>query len=94
MIKVLKEMDKITISGHANYSETNDIVCASVSSIMYTTVNAILNINDKAISFEDDNSKCTIIVNNHDDITDKLLDNMLMLLDELKDKYPSNIEIK
>ena len=51
MIKVLKEMDKITISGHANYSETNDIVCASVSSIMYTTVNAILNINDKAISF-------------------------------------------
>ena len=43
MIKILKEMDKITIKGHANYSESNDIVCASVSSIMYTTVNAILN---------------------------------------------------
>ena len=46
MIKILKEMDKIIISGHANYSDSNDIVCASVSSIMYTTVNAILNINE------------------------------------------------
>ena len=94
MIKVLKEMDKITISGHANYADSNDIVCASVSSIMYTTVNAILNINDQAITFEDDNNKCTITIKSHDDITDKLIDNMMLLLTELKDKYPSNIEIK
>ncbi len=94
MIKVFKEMDKITISGHANYADSNDIVCASVSSIMYTTVNAILNINDQAITFEDDNNKCTITIKNHDDITDKLIDNMMLLLTELKDKYPSNIEIK
>ena len=38
-------MDTITISGHANYSDSNDIVCASVSSIMYTTVNAIMKLN-------------------------------------------------
>lgn len=94
MIKVLKEMDKIIISGHANYADSNDIVCASVSSIMYTTVNAILNINDQAITFEDDNNKCTITIKSHDDITDKLIDNMMLLLTELKDKYPSNIEIK
>ena len=94
MIKVFKEMDKITISGHANYADSNDIVCASVSSIMYTTVNAILNINDQAITFEDDNNKCTITIKSHDDITDKLIDNMMILLTELKDKYPSNIEIK
>ena len=94
MIKVFKEMDKITISGHANYADSNDIVCASVSSIMYTTVNAILNINEEAITFEDDNNKCTITIKSHDDITDKLIDNMMILLTELKDKYPSNIEIK
>ncbi|MBR6073311.1 MAG: ribosomal-processing cysteine protease Prp [Bacilli bacterium] len=94
MIKVLKEMDKIIISGHANYADSNDIVCASVSSIMYTTVNAILNINEEAITFEDDNNKCTITIKSHDDITDKLIDNMMLLLTELKDKYPSNIEIK
>ena len=94
MIKVFKEMDKITISGHANYADSNDIVCASVSSIMYTTVNAILNINEETITFEDDNNKCTITIKSHDDITDKLIDNMMLLLTELKDKYPSNIEIK
>ena len=94
MIKVFKEMDKIIISGHANYADSNDIVCASVSSIMYTTVNAILNINEEAITFEDDNNKCTITIKSHDDITDKLIDNMMLLLAELKDKYPSNIEIK
>ena len=94
MIKILKEMDKITIKGHANYSDSNDIVCASVSSIMYTTVNAILNINETAITFEDNNDKCIITINSHDDITDKLIDNMMMLLNELQDKYPSNVEIK
>jgi uncharacterized protein YsxB (DUF464 family) len=94
MIKIIKEMDTITISGHANYSDSNDIVCASVSSIMYTTVNAIMNFNDKAITFEDDGNKVFIKVLNNDDITNKLIDNMLLMFNELKEQYPSNVEIK
>ena len=93
MIKIVKEMDNIIISGHANFSDTNDIVCASVSSIMYTTVNAILNIDEEAIEFLDDNNKCTITIKKHDDITNKLIDNMMILFKELEDKYPSNIKI-
>ncbi|MCR4581649.1 MAG: ribosomal-processing cysteine protease Prp [Bacilli bacterium] len=94
MIKILKEMDKITIKGHANYRESNDIVCASISSIMYTTVNAILNFNDKAINFTDNNSECIITINTHDEITDKLIDNMLLMFEEVSKDYPSNVEIK
>ena len=94
MIKIIKEMDTITISGHANYSDSNDIVCASVSSIMYTTVNAIMNFNDKAITFEDDGNKVFIKVLSNDDITNKLIDNMLLMFNELKEQYPSNVEIK
>ena len=94
MIKVLKEMDKITISGHAGYKDTNDIVCASVSSIMYTTVNAIFNLNKDAITFTDDGKECSIIINNKDDITESLLDNMMIMLEDVKRQYPSNIEIK
>ena len=94
MIKILKEMDKITIKGHANYSDSNDIVCASVSSIMYTTVNAIMNFNDKAITFEDDGNKVIIKLLSHDDITNKLIDNMMLMFNELKEQYPSNVEIK
>ena len=45
MIKVLKKGSIIKISGHANYDEKGkDIVCASVSSIVITTINAIIEI--------------------------------------------------
>ena len=38
MIHIVKRDKIIKIDGHADYQDTNDIVCASVSSIMYTTV--------------------------------------------------------
>ena len=94
MIKILKEMDKITIKGHAGYRESNDIVCASISTIMSTTVYAILNFNDKAINFTDNNNECIITINTHDDITDKLIDNMILMFEEVSKEYPSNVEIK
>ena len=51
MIKVVKENNYIKLSGHAKSDlYGNDIVCASVSSIVYTTVNGILNIDKEAIN--------------------------------------------
>ena len=94
MIKIKYENKIITIEGHANFSETNDIVCASVSSIMYTTVNAIMNFDEKAIDFEDNGKKVTMTILKDDEITNKLVDNMMLLFDSLKEEYPSNIEIK
>ena len=94
MIKIVRNDKNITIEGHANFSDTNDIVCASVSSIMYTTVNAILNFDEKAINFEDDSKKVEITILKDDDITNKLIDNMMLMFDSLKKDYPSNIEIK
>ncbi len=94
MIKIHKEMDKISISGHANYKDTDDIVCASISSIMYTTVNAIMNLNKYAITFVDDGKVCNIIIDKHDETTDALIDNMILMFEEVSKQYPSNIEIK
>ena len=94
MIRIKYENRIITIEGHANFSETNDIVCASVSSIMYTTVNAIMNFDEKAIDFEDNGKKITITVLKNDDTTTKLIDNMMLMFNSLKKDYPSNIEIK
>jgi uncharacterized protein YsxB (DUF464 family) len=43
------------VSGHANYDEYGkDIVCASVSSIVITSINLVLKLNDKAISVKQD----------------------------------------
>ena len=49
MIKVYREQNKIIIKGHADYDDYGkDIVCASVSSIVITTVNAKLEIDRDA----------------------------------------------
>lgn len=93
MIKVNYNEKIIRISGHANHNEYGkDIVCASVSSIVYTTINGILNINDQAIEFEDKKELVIKIISN-DEITKSLLDNMLGLLMDLAIQYPQNIKI-
>lgn len=94
MIKVKLEKNIIKISGHANFDNYGkDIVCASVSSIVYTTINGILNINDKAIEVSD-NKELVIKINSNDNITNILINNMVMLLQDLEKQYPNNIKIK
>ena len=93
VIKTDKQINKITISGHAMYDTYGkDIVCASVSSIVITTVNAVLSFNKDAITYrQDDDLEITVI--SHDDVTIKLLDNMISLLLELEKQYKKNINI-
>jgi uncharacterized protein YsxB (DUF464 family) len=95
MIKVLKLEDEIKLTGHSDYDELGkDIVCSAVSSIMITTVNAISKFNKKAISYERSNDTSIIKINEKDDITLNLIDNMMELLVELSKKYPKNIIVK
>ena len=93
MIKVKKKNNIITISGHANYDNYgNDIVCSSVSSIVYTTINGILNINSNSLHVTDEDT-LTIEVLSSDLVTNKLIENMMLLLSEVENKYPKNISI-
>ena len=94
MIKVLIKENNIEISGHANFDDYGkDIVCASVSSIVYTTINGILNIDNNAIKVTD-NKILTIEILSNNNIIKKLIDNMLMLLKDLEKQYPQNLKIK
>lgn len=94
MIKVEKKCDYIKIYGHADFDTLGkDIVCASVSSIIYTTVNGLLNINQKSIKFSDNDEYMKIEILSNDDITLKLITNMIEMLKELSRKYPKNIEV-
>lgn len=94
MILIRYEENKITIKGHANYSDSEDIVCAAVSSIMYTTVNAILRFNETAIKYNDNGSVVEISDIKKDDTTQTLIINMMALFQELSSKYPKNIKIE
>jgi len=94
MIKVEIENNKIEIKGHANYDDYGkDIVCASVSSIVITTINAIIGFDPESIYYEDLNNRILIEKLKDDDITNKLINNMIELLEELEKSYKDNIKI-
>lgn len=93
MIKISIKQEEIIISGHANYDDYGkDIVCASVSSIAITTINAVAKFND-SISYEEREGYLKIIINYHTKETDLLVENMIELLKNLEQLYKKNIKI-
>lgn len=94
MIKVEVTKKNISILGHSMYDDYGkDIVCAAVSSIVMTSVEGIASIDESAIDIEQSKDNLNIIINKHDNITNKLIKTMINLLRELEKKYPKNIKI-
>lgn len=90
-----KHIDIVTLSGHAMYDEYGkDIVCSSVSSIVTTTVNGIIEIDKDYLTVEEIKDSMIITILKKDKICDKLIKNMLDLLSELEISYPENIKVK
>ena len=95
MIRVKVKPEIITVSGHANFDEYGkDIVCASVSSIVTTSVNAILSFDKNAIKYTVKEGLISIEKISNDDTTDTLLGNMINVLEDLANDYPKNIKIE
>lgn len=81
------------ISGHANYSKNDlDIVCASVSSIVFGILNSL-----KAYKFtgkiliEDNEIKIDLI--EKDSNVEIILQTLFIQLKTVADKYPKNLKI-
>ena len=74
MIKVKVTKKCISVLGHADYDDYGkDIVCASVSSIVLCSVEAIANFDTDAIEIKQSNDKLDIIINKEDNITHVVL---------------------
>ena len=94
MTSINIKKDEIIIKGHSNYDDYGkDIVCASVSSIAITTINAIVEIDNKAIEVEESDGYLKINIIKHTDVIDILISNMIKLFKELEMKYPKNIKL-
>ncbi len=94
MITVEKKDNKVIISGHAKFADHGkDIVCASVSSMVYTTVNAILNFDKDSIKIEDKEDFIITLLKDSKE-TKILIDNLITLLKDLGESYPKNIKVK
>lgn len=87
-------ISSIKCNGHADYADYGkDIVCSSFSTMVITTINAILELDKDAISYTDTNN-LEIINIKKDNITNKLLKNLVNMIYELRDNYDKNIDIK
>lgn len=95
VIKKDNTYKKVIITGHAMYSGYGtDIVCSAISSIVTTSINGILSLNEGSLNYEVNDGNVKIIINSDDFTTQTLITNMISLLKELEEKYPANIKVK
>lgn len=100
MLKVIVKKEnnkfkKINLLGHTEYDDYGrDIVCSSASSIMITTINAIMMFDKNYITYEEKKDNFIIVVNKNNEIVDNLILNMLNMLKELANDYSKNIKIE
>lgn len=97
-VRITKDQDiyiKVVITGHAKYDDYGkDIVCSAASSIVTTTINGILSLNKDSLSYENSEKGLFITINSSDETTQTLVDNMINLLKELEENYPTNVNVK
>lgn len=85
----------VKVSGHANYAEEGfDIVCASVSSIAITTINAIIKIDSNSIKYSEEDGLLEIEILKNDKTINILIDNMISMFKELEKQYKKYIKIR
>ena len=96
MIKVSYKKDEwITVKGHAYYDDMGkDIVCASASSIVITSLNAILSIDENALDVISKKGYISANLKSKDKDILKVFNNMINMLEELSSNYPKNITVR
>lgn len=95
MIKVVynDNYKNLKITGHAGYADCGkDIVCASASSIILSSINLAIEFNNE-VKYTDDLNKIEITNNTNDENVKKVFSNMIACLEELERQYPDNIKI-
>ena len=99
MIKITTELENeliknITVAGHAGFDRKGkDIVCASVSSMVLVSINACFSIDDKVLEVEENEAFIRVNKKYENVAVDKILLNLVRMLEELKESYPKNIQI-
>ena len=87
-----------TVSGHAGFAEEGeDIVCASVSSVVWCTVNGLLSLADIPAEYEsrDGFISCNLpsLSSSERQKADLLLGSMEAFLRELSEQYPDFVKV-
>lgn len=97
-VQVKKKKDKINeiiVSGHANHGKHGqDIVCASVSSMVMIAINIIINEDPYALIYNDEAGFMKVEYLYYAEHTHNVLLVLIHMLKELEEQYPANIKIE
>ncbi len=87
--------NRIVMTGHANYADYGkDIVCASASSIVITSVNAALKMEENSLNYKEEKDKVTIDIISQNKNVLLIIENMISMLKELALTYKKNIKVE
>ena len=98
MIKIKIDYDenyvsKFKISGHSGYDiKGNDIVCAAVSSLVISSINLALRLNEKSVDVKQEDGLIDANILIHDKVINEVFLNMINMLEELQKSYKNNIK--
>ncbi|MDR2828964.1 MAG: ribosomal-processing cysteine protease Prp [Acholeplasmatales bacterium] len=85
---------QIVIRGHSAQNKLGrDIVCASVSTLIISSINLIIRLRlDELIEYEQDNGYASVVVSNFNETLDTILINLEASLDDLENQYSAYIK--
>lgn len=89
------KITQFTVDGHSGFAESgSDIVCASVSSAVWLTINGIEKQNLAQLSYEERDGfvKCTVS-KKYSDGADILLNSLVMFITELAGQYKDYLKL-
>ena len=98
MIKIKIDYDenyvsKFKISGHSGYDiKGNDIVCAAVSSLVISSINLALRLNEKSVNVKQEDGLIDANILIHDKVINEVFLNMINMLEELQNDYKNNLK--
>ena len=85
-------------NGHAEFSEGDDIVCASASSVAFAILNGIENVLDLCFGYETGDGYLFFVLpgDMNKEMSDKvniLTETLFLFAKELESQYPANVKV-
>ena len=93
--KIIKNKDDIIveIKDHAEYSNEYDMVCASISTAVTMTINALDNLGYNIMDFKKQDGYISFKVNRNDTVN-AIIKTLEEVLNTLKEDYPNYVNTK
>lgn len=89
---------KLEMNGHAEFSDGDDIVCASASSVAFAVLNGIENVVGVKVGYETGDGYLFFVL--PDDISEKeqdkvnvLTESFFLFIKELETQYPAHVKV-